>query len=101
MEDAVKFSIANSSTSKRNNLIFKRSVPIKFNARPDKSMDALIIKAEKESNLGIFTAERMVSFLQKVMVEFEKVEKRDPVTLSKLSNFVEDVIVRSLSGYPN
>ena len=63
MEDAVKFSIANSSSSKKNNLIFKRSVPIKFNARPDKSMDALIIKAEKESDLGIFTAERMVVFL--------------------------------------
>ena len=33
MEEAVKFSIANSSSSKRNNLIFKRSVPVKFNAR--------------------------------------------------------------------
>ena len=77
MEEAVKFSIANSSSNKRNTLIFKRTLPIKFNARQDKPLDALIVKAEKESELGIFTAERMVAFLQKVVVELDKGKKGD------------------------
>ena len=56
--------------------------------------------AEKEAVLGNLTADRMLQFLQKASSEIDKmvVKKANIPALTRLSNFIEDIIITSLDG---
>ena len=65
------------------------------------SIDTVIVNAEKEAKLGTFTAERMIKFLQKASIDIDKMIKTkvNVPALTRLSNFIEDLIITSLDGF--
>ena len=60
----------------------------------------MVRNAEKEAVLGMFTGDKMLKFLQKSSSEIEKMtrKKENFTALTRLSTFIEDIIITSLDG---